>query len=361
MTRKPRQVLFRPRSGRPRHRRPPSIGLASAGATSRVMTATCTRPAIRIGAVSQTARLTRDVTAAPRSGAPAPAIQQTSERIRKRDERDRRRPSVELDAERRFVGSLPHLSRRYSRHHAQSVGAGWVRITGAGILAILLASVPFAREDHRRGVQFLAAAVGSFLFQQILIARALANRDEGEPDDLDAVDALTLSRGLAASIVAASAFAGPRDRWSYAARIAWPLALSGSTLTDWIDGPLARRRGRGPTRLGRVLDLELDSSLTLATTLAATRLGTLDAICLVTPSLRYLAMASPISYEDVHAVGKSERARNLGITQMTLALASFAPFAGAATTAFARIASLVLLPIHVFALAAALPVFRRPR
>ncbi len=241
------------------------------------------------------------------------------------------------------------------------MGAGWVRITGAGILAILLASVPFAREDHRRGVQFLAAAVGSFLFQQILIARALANRDEGEPDDLDAVDALTLSRGLAASIVAASAFAGPRDRWSYAARIAWPLALSGSTLTDWIDGPLARRRGRGPTRLGRVLDLELDSSLTLATTLAATRLGTLDAICLVTPSLRYLAMASPISYEDVHAVGKSERARNLGITQMTLALASFAPFAGAATTAFARIASLVLLPIHVFALAAALPVFRRPR
>src|SRR5204862_6201090 len=137
---------------------------------------------------------------------------------------------------------------------------------------------------------------------------------EGEPDGLDAVDALTLSRGLAASIVAAAAIAGPHDRRRYATRIAWALALSGSTLTDWIDGPLARRRG--PTRLGRVLDLELDSWLTLATTLAGTRLGTLDAICLVTPSLRYLAMASRISYEDVHAVGKSDRARNLGITQM---------------------------------------------
>ena len=235
------------------------------------------------------------------------------------------------------------------------MGAGWVRITSAGLVAILLASVPFARDDRGRGIRFAAAALASFLLQQFLIAQALRRRDDGEPDDLDAVDALTLSRGLAASIVAASALAGPRDRGSYAARIAWPLAVSGSTLTDWIDGPLARRRRRGPTRLGRVLDLELDSWLTLATTFAGTRLGTLDAVCVVTPSLRYLAMALRISYEDVHAVGKSERARNLGITQMALAFASFAPFAGRTTTAIARIASLMLLPIHVVALAAALP------
>ncbi|MGH2471994.1 MAG: CDP-alcohol phosphatidyltransferase family protein [Candidatus Limnocylindria bacterium] len=241
------------------------------------------------------------------------------------------------------------------------MGARWARITGVGVVAILVASVPFVKDGRRRGAGFAAAALGSFLVQQLLIARALTDHDEGEPHDLDAVDALTLSRGLGASIVAAAALAGPRDRRSYAAKLAWPLALSGSTLTDWIDGPLARRRGRGPTRLGRVLDLELDSWLTLATTFAGTRLGTLDALCLVTPSLRYLAMASPISYEDVHAVGKSDRARNLGITQMALALASFAPFAGAPTTAVARIASLVLLPIHVLALAAALPVFRRTR
>ena len=238
---------------------------------------------------------------------------------------------------------------------------GWLRITGIGLIAILSASVPFARDERRRGVGFIAAALGSFLFQQVLVARALARGEEGQPDDLDAVDALTLSRGLGASIVAAAAFAGPRDRRRYAAKLAWPLALTGSTLTDWIDGPLARRRGRGPTRLGRVLDLELDSWLTLATTFAGVRLGTLDAICLITPSLRYLAMASPIPYEDVHAVGKSDRARNLGITQMALALGSFAPFGGAATTAIARIASLVLLPIHVSALAAALPVFRPAR
>ena len=237
---------------------------------------------------------------------------------------------------------------------------GWARITGIGVVAIILAALPFERDSPRRGAGFVAAAVGSFLLQQLLIARALARREDGEPDDLDAVDALTLSRGLGASIVAAAALAGPRDRRSYAAKLAWPLAVTGSTLTDWIDGPLARRRGRGPTRLGRVLDLELDSWLTLATTFAGTRLGTLDAICLITPSLRYLAMASPIPYEDVHAVGKSHRARNLGITQMALALASFAPFAGNATTSVARIASLILVPIHVLALAAALPRSEKP-
>jgi phosphatidylglycerophosphate synthase len=235
------------------------------------------------------------------------------------------------------------------------VGAGWTRITSVGAVAIVAASAQFAKDGRRRGALFVATALGSFLLQQVLVARALTRRDDGEPDDLDAVDALTLSRGLGASIVAASALAGRRHRFSYAAKLAWPLAVIGSTLTDWIDGPLARRRGRGPTRLGRVLDLELDSWLTLATTFAGTRLGTLDAVCLITPSLRYFAMASPISYDDVHAVGKSERARNLGITQMALALASFAPFAGSATTRLARVASLILWPIHVIALAAALP------
>jgi phosphatidylglycerophosphate synthase len=240
------------------------------------------------------------------------------------------------------------------------VRTGWVRITSGGVVAILLGSLPLW-SDRRRGAKFVATALGTFLFQQVLIARALSRHEDGEPEDLDAVDALTLSRGLGASIVAASALAGPPDRRRYAATIAWPLALAGSTLTDWIDGPLARRRGRGPTRLGRVLDLELDSWLTLATTFAGARLGTLDALCLITPSLRYLAMASPIPYEDVHAVGKSDRARNLGITQMALALASFAPFAGSTTAAIARVASLVLLPIHVFALGAALPILRRAR
>src|SRR5206468_6861700 len=64
------------------------------------------------------------------------------------------------------------------------VGAGWVRITGVGIVAILLASVPFAKDDRRRGAGFVAAALGSFALQQLLIAHALDRRANGEPDDL---------------------------------------------------------------------------------------------------------------------------------------------------------------------------------
>src|SRR5207247_5836713 len=72
------------------------------------------------------------------------------------------------------------------------VSAGWIRITVVGVVAILLASVPFARNRRRRGATFVATALGSFLLQQVLIAKALANHDDGEPDDLDAVDALTM-------------------------------------------------------------------------------------------------------------------------------------------------------------------------
>jgi phosphatidylglycerophosphate synthase len=336
------------------------------------MTATCASPAIRIGAVSHTARSARRVTVHCRvavssaSGGPCPLGPYPFDSTNAAAHRKTRQRRASLPIRRARPASTicqqsPPPPGTILASSCAGVRTGWVRITGGGVVAILLASVPFWSDDRRRGARFVATALGSFLFQQVLIARALDRHEDGEPEDLDAVDALTLSRGLAASIVAASALAGPRHRGSYAAKIAWPLAVSGSTLTDWIDGPLARRRGRGPTRLGRVLDLELDSWLTLATTFGGTRLGTLDALCLITPSLRYLAMASPIPYEDVHAVGKSDRARNLGITQMALALASFAPFAGAATTAIARVASLVLLPIHVVALAAALPIFRRER
>ena len=80
------------------------------------------------------------------------------------------------------------------------------RITAVGAVAIVVASAPFARDNRRRGAIFVVLALSSFLLQQILVARALTHRDEGEPDDLDAVDALTLSRGLAAGIVAASAY-----------------------------------------------------------------------------------------------------------------------------------------------------------
>ncbi|MGI8877830.1 MAG: CDP-alcohol phosphatidyltransferase family protein [Candidatus Limnocylindria bacterium] len=233
---------------------------------------------------------------------------------------------------------------------------GWLRISGSGVAAIFVVATALAlRYGPRPAGRFAAVALGAFGIQQYAVGFALTRAPEGEPRDLDVVDALTLSRGLCAAIIAGAAASGVRDRRGLVGRLAWPLALCGATLTDWIDGPLARRRGRGPSRLGRILDLELDSWLTFATTLAAARLGTLHLMCVVTPSLRYAAMLTPsLSYAEIFALGKTDRARNLGIPQMTLALAAFAPFAGRRTVRFARTASLVLLPIHVSALLAAL-------
>ena len=237
-----------------------------------------------------------------------------------------------------------------------------MRITALGVATIVTAAVPFARGAGLWSAgRFAAVALGAFALQQSLVLFALRTRDESEPTDLDAVDALTLSRGLGAAIVAGAAASGARDRRGYAAKLAWPIAVCGATLTDWIDGPLARRRGRGPTRLGRLLDLELDSWLTLATAVAATRFGRLHPLCLLSPSLRYAALLSPVPYEQVFAVGKTERARNLGIAQMALALASFAPFAGTRSTGIARVGSGLLVPIHVAALGAALSDARRAR
>lgn len=99
---------------------------------------------------------------------------------------------------------------------------------------------------------------------------------------------------------------GRTPRWS---RGRWRWPGDAHRLDRWAARAASRTRSHAARQL---LDLELDSWLTLATTFAGARLGTLHALCFITPSLRYLAMASRISYEDVHAVGKSDRARNLG-------------------------------------------------
>jgi phosphatidylglycerophosphate synthase len=62
----------------------------------------------------------------------------------------------------------------------------------------------------------------------------------------------------------------------------------GITVTDWLDGPLARRLG--PTRLGRLLDLEADSWLTLWAAVAAYRRGVLPGWIMLAPAARYVVL-----------------------------------------------------------------------
>ncbi len=56
--------------------------------------------------------------------------------------------------------------------------------------------------------------------------------------------------------------AGLRDRRAGPAWLGWGAMVWGATLSDWLDGPLARHAGTAGD-LGRPFDLEADSLLTL--------------------------------------------------------------------------------------------------
>lgn len=90
---------------------------------------------------------------------------------------------------------------------------------------------------------------------------------------------VTLSRCVAAAGLAVDAVKRERHIPT------WLALIVGCTLTDWLDGPIARREG--PTPLGAVLDLEADSWLTLWAGIAAWRSGALPLWCLVPPIVRY--------------------------------------------------------------------------
>ena len=78
---------------------------------------------------------------------------------------------------------------------------------------------------------------------------------------------------------------GVRDRTGPAGWVAVLATLCGATLSDWLDGPLARHYG--PTRLGAVLDIEADSWLTMWAAAAAVAWGELPHWCLLAPLLHY--------------------------------------------------------------------------
>src|ERR671936_2689703 len=187
---------------------PPSTGLASDGKRSSAMTATCTSPAARIGITSHSPRPMRELNDAGDNPEDAAARMRSPRKRALRSTRSFRSGS-------RNVGRAT-LPREYGGI-IRGVGPGWTRVTRWGLVAIAIAALPLAAKSPLRGVRFVAIAGGAFIAQQLLVARGLAARDPGEPGDLDAIDALTLSRGLGAAMVLGAAIAGPRDRLSYAA------------------------------------------------------------------------------------------------------------------------------------------------
>lgn len=156
------------------------------------------------------------------------------------------------------------------------------------------------------------AAAGSLTVAAafVLVARA---RTPGPLWTL--ANALTLSRGVAAAGLAADAVNRRRRRAT------WIALVIGCTLTDWLDGPVARRRG--PTRLGAILDLEADSWLTLWAAVAAWRSRALPAWCLAPPVLRYPVRVLCAAHR---RMGARPWQRAAGAVQMCVFCAALAPW-----------------------------------
>ena len=79
-------------------------------------------------------------------------------------------------------------------------------------------------------------------------------------------------------------------------------------VTDWLDGPLARRAG--PSAHGARFDLEADSLLTLGAAVAAFRRGT-PAVALLAPAGRY-------AIRPARDRGEVRWDRSTGVAQMAL-------------------------------------------
>ena len=99
--------------------------------------------------------------------------------------------------------------------------------------------------------------------------------------------------------------------------------LYAATLSDWVDGPLARRAG--PTLLGGVLDIEFDSLLTLVAGIAAVAWGGLPWIVLLPPLVRYAQPVLALRQGDLPAGGGPWWSRVTGVAQMALFILALAP------------------------------------
>jgi len=143
------------------------------------------------------------------------------------------------------------------------------------------------------------------------------------PERPTPADILTGSRAACAAAILTSATVGPAQLTPEQARRLVLLALLASTVTDWLDGPLARRCG--PTRLGAVMDIEADSLLTLALAVAAVRWGRLPALVLVPPIMRYGDLVRTVRRGAIFSGDAIWWCRVTGGAQMLLFLVALAP------------------------------------
>ncbi len=220
----------------------------------------------------------------------------------------------------------------------------------AAITAGLLAASgpPIVALSHRygrtAGVRFACGSTVAILVQQSLVLVA-ARRSKAR---LTAVDAMTLSRGFAAAVLAGLLVSGIRHRTGLAGWLGWGSLVYGSIVCDWLDGPIARRLG-ATSELGALLDLEGDSWLTLAAASSATAWGELPIYCMAAPLVRYANLAAALRrmpYLQIYS-GEPAWARQSGIAQGALFTAALAPFGGAGTRSAVRLVTPVIAAMQL--------------
>lgn len=138
-------------------------------------------------------------------------------------------------------------------------------------------------------------------------------------------DCLTLYRGLVAAVTGGCALSSRRGPVGRPGWTLWVATVLAATVSDWLDGPLARRSAS--MAQGAALDLEADSWLTLWIAVAAVRWGRLPPVSLAPPCLRYVLPATALTrgtYGEAD-LGKRWWARVAGVAQMSLLLVALMP------------------------------------
>jgi phosphatidylglycerophosphate synthase len=199
----------------------------------------------------------------------------------------------------------------------------------------------------------VAACLLALLGQQVLVALALKrNRErDGSRHRLTLVDWITFSRGGSGALMAGLIASGVRDRRGPAGWLGWIALLYGAIVSDWLDGPIARRLGT--SEVGAMFDIEADSWLTLWSSAAAVTWGGLPAYVVAPPVARYVRIAVLrrwVPYRHLVS-GDPLWTRHVGMAQMMLFIAALAPFGGRATRFLVKIATPLVVAGQLFTLA----------
>jgi phosphatidylglycerophosphate synthase len=189
--------------------------------------------------------------------------------------------------------------------------------------------------------------------QQVLVALALKRGTErdGSRHRLTVVDGITLSRGGTGALMVGLIASGVRERRGRAGWLGWIALLYGAIVSDWLDGPIARRLGT--SEAGVMFDIEADSWLTLCSSAAAVSWGGLPAYVVAPPVARYVRMAALrrwVPYRQLVS-GDPLWTRHIGMAQMMLFIAALAPFGGRATRMLVGVGTPFVVASQLFTLA----------